>query len=81
LFAGVLKPLLRNWVLIDWDRQAATLRQPRTDPMGYWGHQPAAMIELGRAWFAMPHRRNLLAYLGGAVVETMIGDEETVAIL
>jgi hypothetical protein len=76
LFAGVLKPLLRNWLLVDWDRQVTTLRQQRTDPMGFWGHQPAAMIELGREWFAMPHRRNLVAYLGGAVVETMMGDEE-----
>jgi hypothetical protein len=76
LFAGVLKPLLRNWVLIDWDRQATTLRQQGNDPLGYWGHQPAAMIELGREWFAMPHRRNLVAYLGGAVVGTMMGDEE-----
>jgi hypothetical protein len=76
LFADVLKPLLRNWVLIDWDRQATTLRQQGTDPTGYWVHQSAAMIELGREWFAMPHRRNLVAYLGGAVVETMMGDEE-----
>ena len=76
LFSALLKPLLRNWVLIDWDRQATVMRQPRTDPMGYWGHQPAAIIALGREWVAMPHRRNLIAYLGGAVVETMMGDEE-----
>jgi hypothetical protein len=44
--------------------------------MGYWGSQPAMIIELGRQWYAMPHRRNLLIYLNGGIVDTMIGDEE-----
>src|SRR5262249_32771842 len=34
------------------------------------------IIALGREWVAMSHRRNLIAYLGGAVVETMMADEE-----
>jgi len=76
LFAGALKPLLRNWMLLDWDRQVSTLRQQGTDPMGFWGFQPATLIELARAWYAMPHRRDLMIYLGGAVVGTMMGDEE-----
>jgi hypothetical protein len=76
LFSGVLKPLLRNWVLLDWDRQATTLRQKESGALGYWGLQPRLMIEIGRRWYGMPHRRNLLIYLNGGVIETMIGDEE-----
>jgi hypothetical protein len=76
LFAGVLKPLLRNWGLLDWDRQVTTLRQQENGAMGYWGMQPRMMIELGRQWYAMPHRRNLLVFLEGGIVDTMIGEEE-----
>ena len=76
LFAGVLKPLIRNWILLDWDRQVSTLRQQETGGMGYWASQPAQIIALGREWFAMPHRRNLLLYLNGGIVDTMIGDEQ-----
>jgi hypothetical protein len=76
LFSGVLKPFLRNWVLLDLDRQVTTLRQRERGAMGYWGLQPAMMIELGRRWYAMPHRRNLLIFLQGGIVDTMIGDEE-----
>lgn len=76
LFAGVLKPLLRNWILLDWDRQVATLRQQDSGASGYWGSQPRLMIEVGRRWHGMPHRRNLLIYLKGGIIETMIGDEE-----
>ena len=75
LFAGVLKPLIRNWILLDWDRQVSTLRQQDTGAMGYWASQPAQIIALGREWFAMPHRRNLLLYLNGGIVDTMIGDK------
>jgi hypothetical protein len=76
LFAGVLKPLLRNWVLLDWDRQVTTLRQHDTGAMGYWGLETATIIELGRQWYAMPHRRNLLIYLNGGIIDTRMGDEE-----
>jgi hypothetical protein len=76
LFAGVLKPLLRNWVLLDWDRQVTTLRHQDSGAMGYWGLQTAPIIELGRQWYAMPHRRNLLIYLNGGIIHTMMGDEE-----
>jgi hypothetical protein len=76
LFAGVLKPLIRNWILLEWDRQVSTLRQQETGAMGYWASQPAQIVALGREWFAMPHRRNLLLYLNGAIVDTMIGDEQ-----
>jgi hypothetical protein len=76
LFAGVLKPLLRNWVLLDWDRQITALRQQDSGAMGYWGFESRTIIELGRLWYAMPHRRNLLVYLNGGIVETMMGDEE-----
>jgi hypothetical protein len=76
LFAGVLKPLLRNWILLDWDRQATMLRQQGSGALGYWDLQPRLMIELGRRWYGMPHRRNLLIDLHGGIVETMIGDEE-----
>jgi len=41
--------------------------------LGYWGSQPRLMIEIGRRWYGMPHRRNLLIFLGGGIIETMIG--------
>jgi hypothetical protein len=75
LFAGVLKPLLRNWVLLDWDRQVTMLRLQDSGTMGYWDSQPHLMIEIGRRWYGMPHRRNLLIYLNGGIIEMMIGDE------
>ena len=37
LFAGVLKPLLRNWVLLERDRQVTTLRHQDSGPLGYRG--------------------------------------------
>ncbi len=51
LFAGVLKPLLRNWVLLERDRQVTTLRHQDNGAMGYWGLQPRLMIEIGRRWY------------------------------
>jgi hypothetical protein len=63
----VLKPLLRNWVLLDWDRQVTTLRQQDSGTLGYWGLQPRLMIEIGRRWYGMPHRHNVLIYLGGGI--------------
>ena len=76
LFADSLKPLLGNWLLVDWDRQVVTLHQPRgPEPAGFWGFQPPAMIALGRDWYGMPHRRHLLIYIGGGIVDTLIADE------
>ena len=76
LFAGVLKPLLQNWLFLDWDRQIATMRQSGTsDSLGFWGYQPAAMIALGRDWYQMPHRKQMLVYIGGGIVETLVADE------
>ena len=76
LFAGVLRPLLQNWLLLDWDRQISTMRQSDTsDALGFWGYQPAAMIELGRAWYQMPHRKQMLLYIGGGIIEALVADE------
>jgi hypothetical protein len=76
LFAGVLRPLLQNWLFLDWDRQIVTLRRSGgSDAMGLWAYQPRAMIELGRAWYQMPHRKDLLLYTGGGIVETLVADE------
>ena len=76
LFAGVLKPLLQDWLFLDWDRQIVTMRgSGGSDAMGLWMYQPRAMIELGRAWYQMPHRKNLLLYIGGGIVETLVADE------
>jgi hypothetical protein len=33
------------------------------------------MIELGREWHAMPHRRDLLVFLNGGIIQTMMGDD------
>jgi hypothetical protein len=52
------------------------MRQPTgSDPMGFWGNQPTARIELGRAWHQMPHRGNLLIFLGGGIIDALIADE------
>ncbi|UWU76212.1 hypothetical protein N2603_41100 [Bradyrhizobium huanghuaihaiense] len=76
LFAGVLRPLLQNWLFLDWDRQIVTLRRSGgSDPMGLWSYQPRAMIELGRAWYRMPHRQDMLLYIGGGIVETLVTNE------
>ncbi|MEH2549987.1 hypothetical protein V1283_006632 [Bradyrhizobium sp. AZCC 2262] len=76
LFAGVLTPLLQNWLLLDWDRQIVTLRRSGgSDPIGLWAYQPGAMIELGRAWYRMSHRQDMLLYIGGGIVETLVADE------
>jgi hypothetical protein len=76
LFAGVLKPLLQNWLFLDWDRQISTLRRSGgSDAMGLWTYQPRAMIELGRAWYRMPHRQDMLLYIGGGIVETLVADD------
>jgi hypothetical protein len=76
LFAGVLKPLLQNWPFLDWDRQISTLRRSGgSDAMGLWAYQPRVMIELGRAWYQMPHRKDLLLYIGGGIVETLVTDD------
>jgi hypothetical protein len=76
LFAGALKPLLCNWMFVDWDIQVTTLRCVETGVGPSWGSQPAALTELAREWFAMPHRRNLLAYLNGGVVTNLVSDEQ-----
>jgi hypothetical protein len=43
--------------------------------MGLWAYQPRALIELGRAWYRMPHRQNMLLYIGGGIVETLVANE------
>jgi hypothetical protein len=60
---------------LDWDRQVTMLRHQDSGAMGYRGSQPRLMIEIGRRWYSMPYRRNLLIYLNGGIIETMIGDE------
>ena len=76
LFAGPLKPLLRNWLLVDWDRQVSTMRASNgPDPMGYWGGEPASILALGREWYRMPHRGHLLIFLGGEIVDNLVADE------
>jgi hypothetical protein len=76
LFAGVLRPLLQNWLLLNWDSEISNLRRSGgSDAMGLWAYQPHAMIELGRAWYQMPHRKDLLLYIGGGIVETLVADE------
>src|SRR5262249_22566833 len=70
LFAAVLKPLLRHWVLLNWDQQATTLRQHGGSALGYWGMQPRLMREIGQRWYGMPHRRSFLIYQGGAASTT-----------
>lgn len=82
LFAGILKPLLQNWLFLDWDRQISALRRSGgSDAMGLWANQPRPMIDLGRAWYRMPHRQDLLLYIGGGIVETLIADEAERAFL
>jgi hypothetical protein len=76
LFAGVLRTLLQNWLFLDWDRQNSTLRRSGgSNVMGLWAYQPRAMIDLGQAWYRMPHRQDMLVYIGGGIVETLVADE------
>ncbi|MBP1093709.1 P-loop NTPase family protein [Bradyrhizobium diazoefficiens] len=76
LFATVLRPLLQNWLFLDWDRQIATLRRSAaSNPMGLWTYQPRGMIELGWAWYRMPHRQDMLLYIGGGIVATLVTNE------
>ena len=76
LFLGVLKPLLRNWLFINWDSEISGMRRSgASDAIGLWAYQPRAMVELGRAWYQMPHRKDMLIYIGGGIVETLVADE------
>ena len=43
---------------------------------GFWGRESPRIIAVAREWFTMPHRRDMLAGLGGGIIQTMMGDEE-----
>ena len=76
LFAGVLRPLLQNWLFLDWDLsnfQPVRIRRFRCH--GSLAYQPRVMIDLGRAWYQMPHRKDLLLHIGGGIIETLVADE------
>ena len=44
--------------------------------MGYWGSQPAQVIQIGRDWYSLPHRSNLLIALDGPIMQAMLGQDE-----
>lgn len=77
LFSGPLKPLLQSWVLVHWDWQVTHLRHQDSHFPGYWGRESPRIIAVAREWCTMPHRRDMLAALGGGIIQTMMGDEET----
>ena len=76
LFSGSLKPLLQSWVLVNWDWQASQLRHHDTLFPGFWGRNLPRIIAVAREWFTMPHRRDMLAGVGGGIIQTTMGDEE-----
>jgi hypothetical protein len=76
LFSGPLKPLLQSWVLVKWDWEVTQLRHHDTLFPGFWGRESPRIIAVAREWFTMPHRRDMLAGLGGGIIQTMMGDEE-----
>jgi hypothetical protein len=77
LFAGALRPLFSSWVLWCWDFQVSNLRSNgQAASLGSWWRQPQQVIKLGREWYAMPHRRDVLLALDGAIPRTMLSKPE-----
>jgi hypothetical protein len=77
LFAGALRPLFSSWVLWCWDFQVSNLRaNGQAGSLGSWWRQPQQVINLAREWYAMPHRRDMLLALDGAIPRTMLSKPE-----
>jgi hypothetical protein len=77
LFAGPLKPLFFASHLWRWDFEVTTLRLTGQRVMlGYWANQPQQVIELGREWYDMPHRRQHLLTSDGAIPRIMLSKPE-----
>jgi len=77
LFAGPLRSLFSSWVLWSWDFQVSMLRaNGQTASLGSWGWQPQQVVKLASEWYAMPHRRDALLALDGAIPRTMLSKQE-----
>lgn len=77
LFAGALRPLFTCWVLWCWDFQVSNLRaNGQSGFLGSWWRQPQQVIKLAQEWYAMPHRREMLLALDGAIPRTMLSKPE-----
>jgi hypothetical protein len=77
LWAGPLRPLFTAWVLWSWDFQVTMLRANGASvTLGYWENQPQQLINLGREWYALPHRCEMLLMLDGAIPRTMLSKPE-----
>jgi hypothetical protein len=73
LFAGALRPLFSSWMLWWWDFQVSTMRaNGQGGFLGSWVMQPQPAINLAKEWYAMPHRREVLLALNGAIPRTML---------
>jgi hypothetical protein len=73
LFAGALRPLFSSWVLWCWDFQVSNLRaNGQAGSLGSWWRQPQQIIKLAQEWYAMPHRREVLLALDGAIPRAIL---------
>jgi hypothetical protein len=77
LFVGALRPLFSCWMFWRWDFQISNLRaNDQSASLGSWWRQPQQVIKLAREWYAMPHRRDMLLALDGAIPCTMLSKPE-----
>lgn len=73
LFASALRPLFSSWLLWSWDFQVSMMRATGQGGfLGSWIMQPQQAIKLAKEWYAMPHRREVLLALDGAIPRTML---------
>jgi hypothetical protein len=76
LFAGVLSSLFLTWEIWNLDFGLATVRRADRQLPGYWGSQPAQLIEVARKWYSLPHRFEALLAPEGPIARTMLGHEQ-----
>ena len=76
LFTGVLSILFLTWEIWNLDFEHATVRRADRQLPGYWGRQPAQLIEVARAWYRLPHRTEALLAADGPVARIMLSNEQ-----
>jgi hypothetical protein len=73
LLAGAWRPLFSSWVMWCWDFHISNQRaNGQSGSLGSWWRQPQQVIKLAQEWYAMPHRREMLLALDGAIPRTML---------
>jgi hypothetical protein len=74
LFTGVLRPLLGNWIVYQWQLHLALEEQGQFQGVGLmlWADRGEKAFALARDWHAMAHRRQMLQ---DVAVDLMLFDE------